>query len=259
VNRAYKVRLFPPGRDELVVICTAAPVRPDPDASVELAVSVLHDVTEIDHLDRVRDEFFSSAAHALKTPVSVIMAHVQLLSSTAPATPGLTVIERQCNKINRLTENILVLARLRSGTLQLYPEPVACVEIVDEVAQQMKRAYADRDLTVEIAARPVVFADRERLALVMRNLIELACRRSCARTDIGIILDQVDGHARIGVRYQLESDLPGEDTAGYAELNIEQYIVTTLVEATNGTLNAERDAHGSTEWLELPAIGDPHA
>jgi PAS domain S-box-containing protein len=258
VTRSYKVRLFPPGRDEVVAVCTAAPVRPDPDASVELAVSVMHDVTELDRLEQVRDEFFSAAAHALKTPVSVIMAHIHLLSTVA-SSPALEVIERQCNKISRLTENVLVLARLRSGSLQLHPEPVACAELVEEAAHQMKPAFADRGLTVDVAARPVVFGDRARLALVVRNLVELALRRSTAPTGVGITLDQVDGRARIDVRYRPASELPDEDGPGYIGLNLEQEIVTALVAATNGRLYTERDARGSTDRLELPVMGAPHA
>lgn len=254
----YTVRMFPPGRDELVVACTAAPVRPDPDASVERAVIVLHDVTEHDRLERVRDEFFSAAAHALKTPVSVILAHVRLLTTVA-SSPALEAIERQCSKIHRLTENFLVLARLRSGSLQLYPEPVGCAELVDEAAQQMKQAFADRGLTVDIAARPVVFGDRDRLALVVRNLIELAFRRSAAPTDVGVTLDEAGGRARIGVSYRLANEHHDEDGAGYIGLNLEQDIVTALVAATNGKLYAERDARGSTDRLELPVMGAPHA
>src|SRR5204862_1789898 len=70
----YKATLYPPGAPELVISATAAGVRIRVGEPAAWVVSVMHDVTDTDHLEQLRDQFFAAAAHSLKTPVAVIKA-----------------------------------------------------------------------------------------------------------------------------------------------------------------------------------------
>ncbi|MGN6104133.1 MAG: histidine kinase dimerization/phospho-acceptor domain-containing protein [Kofleriaceae bacterium] len=255
--RPYKAQLFPPDRPPLTIISTAAPVRLFPGGPVELSVSVMHDVTEIEGLDRMRDEFFSAAAHALKTPVAIIQAHVDLAGARGrPA--DLAAIARQCGKLDRLTENILVLVRLRSSTLRFYPDEIDCAEVIDAVAYQMRDASSDHGLVTRIDGHPKVFADPDRVAQVVRNLIEIAYRRARTRTDVVLRIEEVEGCARIRVVYEpVERDRPSscEDDPGYAGLGLECHIVDLLVAATAGTTHSEREPDGTcSDWVEIPTI-----
>jgi signal transduction histidine kinase len=79
----YKAVLNPPGEREIIIACTAAGVRSEIGEPPALVVSVMHDITATHHLERLRDELFTAAAHALKTPVTVIKSASQVLSSGA--------------------------------------------------------------------------------------------------------------------------------------------------------------------------------
>ena len=81
----YKIKLDPAGGGDLVVSATAAGVRMNVGDQATWVVSVMHDITDTEHLERLRDQFFAAAAHSLRTPVVVIKADVQsLMLAAAP-------------------------------------------------------------------------------------------------------------------------------------------------------------------------------
>ena len=261
----YKAHLFPPGRGELVVMSSAAPVRATPDGPVESAVSVMHDVTALDSLDRLREQFFAAAAHAFKTPVAIIKAHVFMAARNSAAPDhSLEVLDRQCDRLARIVENLIVSGHIRSGTLRLDAELVDWGSALDAVTTEMSTASADHRLTGVPTARPVVWADRERLLQAMRSSIELAYRRARAGANVRIGLTTRDGRARFEVAYEelpLEYALEHRDGAGYTGLELEGYVVESLVHAMGGTTCSQRsDAGDRTDVIELPIRkGDAHA
>jgi len=179
----YKAVLTPPDKPELVISCTAACVRMEIEKAPELVVSVLTDITAAEHLESLRDGLFSAAAHAMKTPVAVIKGASQLISSGVP--PALRgsalMIERQCARIDRLVDNLLVLSRIRSGTLQVYPAELELDGLIEEAVAEMTRLSFGHDIRVRIESRPCVRGDRERLRLVVRNALHSAARAARRR------------------------------------------------------------------------------
>lgn len=262
----YQVWLYPPGKPPLVLISTGAPVRIKGNEQVELAVSVMHDITERVNAEHMRDQFFSGAAHALKTPVSVVKAHAQLWaarSSLAIDRSAAEAIQRQCGKIDRLTQNMIALVRLRSGSLRLHPETVDCAALVSAAVHEMRGASAEQAIALALSAQPEVFVDRERTALVLRNLIELALQRSEVRSEITVALDEVDTRARVRVAYEPHAT-GGSGHASRAEddgLQVETHVVAALVEAANGSFHEEHSEEGRCAYrVELPtthAAGNP--
>ena len=77
----YKVTIQPPAGRAGAISVTAAGVRLEVGAPATWVVSVMHDITDTEHLERLRDQFFAAAAHSLKTPVAVIKADAQLLAA----------------------------------------------------------------------------------------------------------------------------------------------------------------------------------
>jgi hypothetical protein len=100
-------------------------------------VSVMHDITDTEHLERLRDQFFAAAAHSLKTPVAVIKADAQLLLPLqAPdCRPRTESIVRQCDRIDRLVQNLLVLSRARSRSLELYPSALELRPLIERISR----------------------------------------------------------------------------------------------------------------------------
>lgn len=265
----YKGILHPPSRLPVTITATAAPVRIDPGGPVDLAVSVMRDVTALEALDRLRDEFFAAAAHSLKTPVTVIKSHAQLLSSRAESPLerlSADAIDRQCGKIDQLVQNLIVLSRFQSGTMSLQPKEVDLLSVAATVTAGMKKAMPQRRLREIAREQPRVYADPERLALVIRNLLERAYNTALPDTEVELLLQQEGARARLGVRYQPSVD-PHEaarpswelrGTAGvtdyhYLGLDLGTHVSEKLIQAHGGSLRVEVSSGLTTTWVELPS------
>jgi signal transduction histidine kinase len=249
--------MYPPGGPELVFSSTAAAVRETVGEPADAVVSVMHDITDSEHLDRLRDQFFAAAAHSLKTPVAVIKANAQVLSRGA--SPQLrrstAAIERQCGRIDRLVQNLLVLSRARSRTLQLYPAEVELGPLVEKVVREMATASPGHEVRTEEVAPQRIHADPERLAMVFRNLIDEACRSSTSGSPVTVQLRRDGAFAQIGVRYE---PLPPEERTyeaygEYDDLGIGRCVARTIVEAHGGALREEPAGAETTAWIRLPA------
>jgi two-component system, OmpR family, phosphate regulon sensor histidine kinase PhoR len=258
----YKAIMYPPRGEPLVISATAAPVRSKVGEPPETVVSVLHDITASERLEALRNQFLATAAHALKTPIAIIKAHVQLLASGAPELHRSTEpIERQCDRIDRLVLNMLVLARLRTRTLQLHPRVVELGPLVQEVAREVAKTSLHHQLRTEFLASPRVRGDRERLALSLRNMVDAALRTSVLGSALTVLLTQQGADAQIGIRYE---PLPPEQRTmsaalgeQYDDLRVNRSVATTIVEAHGGTLGEESQEREVTAWIRLPAMGEP--
>lgn len=256
----YKATMNPPGGSrELVISVTAAAVREHTHETATMVVSVMHDITDSEHLERVRDQFFAAAAHALKTPVAVIKAHVQLLSrNELPQLQRSTAaVERQCDRIDRLVQNLLVLSRVRSRSLQLHKREADLAPLVRKAASDVAHDTLHRDVDLAIDYCPRVYVDAERLVLGLSDVIYDACRSSVAGTTLQLQLACSDGDARIDVRYRA---LPPEErplaTYGeYDDVGIGRCVATTIIEAHGGSLREQSSGADTIATIRLPASG----
>jgi signal transduction histidine kinase len=259
----YKALVYPPHGGELVISVVAAGVRVRADTTAELVVSVMHDVTDTENLERLRDQFFAAAAHALKTPVAVIKANAQLLcrrpgagaeQALASYPERMPAIVRQCSRIDRMVQNMLVLSRARSRSLRLYFDEVDLVPLVAQVAREMAADERRNDIHSEMVASPRVHADPERLSLVLRNVIEEAQRGSVAGTPVTVRVTQHGQDAEIVIGYHALPADEGPFAAAdeYDNLGIGRSVAETIVEAHGGALRAERSGPEATAYIRLP-------
>jgi two-component system, OmpR family, phosphate regulon sensor histidine kinase PhoR len=259
----YKAVLHAPRRTVTAMV-TGAPVRPVPGGDIDLAVSVMHDVTALERIEQMRDEFVSSAAHVLRTPVGIIKAHVELLEQDGAEfrRASIGALKRQCERIVRITDNLVALARLHSNSLTLKNETIDVATVVDEAAAEMMDARTDHHLTTEVRAHPLVFADRDRLVLVLRNLIEVAYQRAQPNTDVALVLDRNHSHGRIVVDYQPLTGANGVtdawSDAGFAGLGLERYVTAELVEAARGVVGSDTVGTHRQDWIQIPTIEVPN-
>ena len=251
----YKAVVHPQNGKEFVISATAAAVRSKAGVPAEVVVSVFHDITEADQLERLRDQFFAGAAHSLKTPVAIIKANVQILSRfDAPQhRRAIAPIERQCERIDRLVQNLLVLARLRSQTLKLHPCETELRPLVAEVALEMGRASRQHEVRTELVASPRAFVDEERFALALCNVIDDALRTSTPGSPVTVLLTQHSQEAVIGVRRQ---PLPPEERTleahgEYDDLGISRCVARTVISALGGALREDQESPESTTWIRL--------
>lgn len=165
------------GRDVFVSI-TAAPVQ-GAGRRLDLAVTVLRDVSAARRLDEMREEFLATAAHEFKTPLAVIKAHAQVMQRREPPDPqGLTVIQRQVERLDRLVEHLLDTSRLRLRSGEGRRDGFDLAALAREVVERGRAIAPAHRLSVASSGPAMVSADRERIQRVITSLIDNAIRYS---------------------------------------------------------------------------------
>jgi signal transduction histidine kinase len=253
----HKIVIYPEKGPELVVIAKAAGVRMNVDEPAELVVSVMHDVTDAAHFERMRDDFFSAASHALKTPLTIIKLNADVLSSngTGERSESAAAITRQCNHMDLLLQNLFVLARIGSNSLQLNPAAIELKPLVERVVEAAVSAEK-REVRRELAGSPRVHADAERLALTLANLLETAFRQSPPGSPMTILMRLHGTSVEVGVRYATAPSSAGDAVrhAAADELRVRRLVASTIIERHGGTLRDEEDGAETTAWMQLPVL-----
>jgi two-component system phosphate regulon sensor histidine kinase PhoR len=147
------------------------------------AVAVLHDVTRIEQVERTQRDFVANVSHELRTPLTSITGYVETLldhekALTPVAREFLTTILKNATRMNRLTEDLLVMARVESAEEKLQPAPVAADALVRDAVQAMSGLVQDTESALEIGEVTTrqVFADTDAVMQVLGNLIENAIK-----------------------------------------------------------------------------------
>jgi signal transduction histidine kinase len=199
--RGYEGILRRADGQDLMVSVTAAPVRERPDAPVGLAVLVLRDVSEARRLDEARDEFLSTAAHELKTPLAVIKAYAQLFHRrSGEDSPILLVIERQVDRLSRLVQQLLEVARSRLGSPELRRERYDLGEQLAQVLERMQLLAGGHRFRLVTRVAAPVHADRARLEQVLVNLLDNAVRFSPGGGDIDAFMRNGGAEVEVSIR-----------------------------------------------------------
>ncbi len=153
---------------------------PLPDGGV---VSVLHDISEVERVEKTRRDFIANVSHELRTPLTSIRGYTETLLESdvalnESAREFLQVIRRNAERMGRLTEDLLVLARVESGEekLDLRSHPVR--QLLTEAASSLQENARSSgvELTVEKVGDWSVLADGYAVQQVFGNLISNAVR-----------------------------------------------------------------------------------
>ena len=174
-ERRNAIATFPSARKTFLV--TAEPL---PDGGV---VTVLHDISDVERVEKTRRDFIANVSHELRTPLTSIRGYSEtLLESDGAlnenAREFLQVIRRNAERMGRLTEDLLVLARVESGEEKLDLRPHAARELLSEAAASMQESArtAGVELILEDSADGSVMADGYAVHQVFGNLISNAMR-----------------------------------------------------------------------------------
>jgi two-component system phosphate regulon sensor histidine kinase PhoR len=143
------------------------------------AVAVLHDITRIEQVERTQRDFVANVSHELRTPLTSITGYVETLldherSLSPQAREFLSTILKNATRMNRLTEDLLVMARVESSEQELHPVPVRADMLVRDAVQAMSGLVQDAEALLEIGetTHAEVFADTDAIVQVLSNLIE---------------------------------------------------------------------------------------
>ena len=147
------------------------------------AVGVFFDVTRLERLEVIRQEFLSNVSHELRTPLTSIVALSETLEVGAIDDPEnnrrfLSIIQKNAARMHRLIDDILELSAIEAGNVKLRPEPVRLRPLVEDIISTVTAGAAARNVSVtnQVSPEAVVFADPHRLMQMLTNLIDNAIK-----------------------------------------------------------------------------------
>ncbi|HEY0487939.1 MAG TPA: ATP-binding protein [Telluria sp.] len=245
------------------------------NAELELAMD------EARQANQAKSAFLSAMSHELRTPLNAILGFAQILTSDAlPSTlPQKKEFAGHILKSGRhlltLINEILDLAKIEAGAVNLSIEPVALGEVLDECRTMIEPAAAQRGIGVLFpdAGAAVVEADRTRLKQVLLNLLSNAVKynRDGGAVMVALGFDRA-GTVRISVQDTGAGMRPdqldllfqpfnrlGQENSGHEGTGIGLVVTRRLVDLMKGTIGVSSQAGvGSVFWIELP-LTEPHA
>ena len=147
------------------------------------AVLVLHDITEIERVEKTRRDFIANVSHELRTPLTSLQGYTETVLDSMSNGSGQTrefleVIRKNAARMSRLTEDLLTLARVESGEQKLEIQPVAVSELLQEACNSFRGIARSRNIEIAIESAPaqMVNADRDAIQQVFSNLIDNAIK-----------------------------------------------------------------------------------
>lgn len=237
-----------------------------------------HMSEELIKLDELKDEFMSHVTHELRSPLTSIIATVELMAEM-PITNKDPKVRRSVDRLifgserlNRLVDNILDLTRMEAGKMSFDIQPVNIGAIVSEMADFFEPRAMEKELKIQAIVPPqfpLVMADAERIRQVISNLIHNAIKFTntgglvlwvreqngmaaigVQDTGVGIPKDKLDSvfkkfECLKDTRDRVEKPVPGSGLG----LNI----VQNSIKAQGGRIWVESEIDkGSTFIFELP-------
>ncbi|MGC9468181.1 MAG: ATP-binding protein [Anaerolineae bacterium] len=229
--------------------------------------------------------FVANVSHELRTPLTAIKGTVETLRDGAVddvtvRDQFLETVETETDRLIRLVSDLLILTRADAEALNLRREPLEMAELARRTAEQLRAQAEARDVTIETEQAPdtpLVWADRDRIAQVLVNLLDNAIKYSnpggrvsvrIAPHDtpeavriqvrdegIGIPLEELP---QIGQRFyradKARTRAPAPDGSHQSGSGLGLSIATALVEAHGGRLWIEsEEGTGTTVHFTLPA------
>ncbi len=237
------------------------------------AVAVLHDQTEIERVEKTRRDFIANVSHELRTPLTSIQGYAETLLDGSgidgTSRDFLEIIRKNANRMARLTEDLLVLARVESGERNFAYEITSPQELLADVQQTFGDMCAGRgvELSVINTASDLVFVDRDAIHQVFANLVENAMKYGHAGKKIMVGACETGEGVQFFVR-DFGEGIPSEhlprlferfyrvDKARSRETSgtgLGLAIVKHVVRAHGGSIKAESELnHGATFYFTLP-------
>jgi two-component system, OmpR family, sensor kinase len=223
---------------------------------------------QLAELETARSRFIATASHELRTPIFSLGGFLELLEDEDldedTRRAFLRQLREQVDRLGKLATDLLDLSRLEAGSLRLRPEPTDVGELAQAVAAEFGPALAGHEAHLEVrlaSDRVDAVCDPERVAQIMRILIDNALTHTPPGTDVVVSAAQRNGRARVAVtdfgtgipraaRSRIFEPFFTSDDAQGSGLGLA--IARELAEQMDGRLRVDSVPGRTTFTLELP-------
>ena len=239
----------------------------------ELALAFNHMTASLRQADQVKNAFIADVTHELRTPLTVIQGTLETLEDGAlddleGRGPLLEAMQRESERLIRLVNDLLVLARANAGALNMEFEPLDLAELARSRCAHFKGLAARHGLQLVLDGAPAawVLGDADRLAQVLDNLLDNAIRYSPAGAAVTVeiaagadecsctVIDRGEGISAQHLEFIFErfyrADASRNRQTGGAGLGLA--IARALLQAQGGRIRAQSQPGQGTQmrfWL----------
>ncbi|NPV53826.1 MAG: HAMP domain-containing protein [Firmicutes bacterium] len=259
-----------------VVMARVAPVTTGCGETIG-SVGIFQDISERRKLEQIQRDFVANASHELKTPLTTIRGFAKMLLDKVVVSGKaqekyLKIIVDECNRLARLTDQLLDLSKIDANRLELERRPVNAGEVVRRTVQTMASKFLEAHVALHVCTpgdAGFIMGDEERLEQVLLNLLtnaleftpaggEVFVETSCEPgriiltvrdTGFGIPPEEID---RIWERFYRVHGVPSRSSSG---TGLGLAIVKEIVKAHGGDVGVRSEpGKGSAFWVGLPAL-----
>ncbi|MFM0346830.1 DUF4118 domain-containing protein [Paraburkholderia sp. NPDC080076] len=235
--------------------------------------------------ERLRNSLLSAISHDLRTPLTTIVGFSSMLAQAPEAQPNSELVEAIHEEALRMTgivTNLLDMARLQAGSLQLNQQWTLLEETVGAALRACKRVLANHPVQVKLPADlPLLHLDAVLMERLFSNLFENAAKYTAPATPLTIGAQRLDADGKSFVRVTVDDSGPGlpagmearvfeKFTRGEKEsakpgIGLGLAICRAIVEAHGGTIgalnrvSADGRVEGARFWFTLPVETPPDA
>jgi PAS domain S-box-containing protein len=227
-------------------------------------------------VDQTRSEFVSLVSHQIRAPLTNLRGAAERMQTDCGAMINATcsrmfiIMQQQADRLDALVRDVLSAARLEAGELVLNPEPISVLPVVQQVVEQTRARKTDRVFQLPLRpGLPLAFADRDRVAEVLTNLIDNADKYSPREQAIAIDVQADQTQVTVAVRDHGHGLPPadvdrvfdkfyradGSDAQMAYGYGLGLYVCRRLIEAQGGRIWAENAADGGAIfYFTLPVV-----
>lgn len=167
---------------EMILDASVSPILGE-NGEITGIILLLHDITQIRHLENVRSEFVTNVSHELKTPVTALKGFAETLLDGAMydemlLKKFLTIIKEESDRLHRLIMDILALSRIEQNPVPENVELVEVGEVIEQSARTIFEMATEKNIQVIIPEKTIpsvtIETDRDKLQQILINLLSNA-------------------------------------------------------------------------------------
>jgi len=265
--------LAPEQRQQLDTFATLAAIALERVHYIEVAQDALVRIES----ERLRNSLLAALSHDLRTPLTSLMAQVESLArSTPPLAPAqhamAEALRQEMDRMSMLVMNLLDMARIESGDVNLKLQWQAVEEVIGSALQASRAALANHDVVTEVPAElPLVQYDAVLIERVLSNLLENAGKYTPTGSTITVSARQRGTWLDVVVADNGPGLPPGQEEAVFEKfargeresakpgVGLGLAICRAIVGAHGGTIRAANRPQGGAEFTFTLPLGTPPA
>jgi DNA-binding response OmpR family regulator/signal transduction histidine kinase len=194
--RAEEILIERADGQSILTLISSSPVY-SPSEEITGAIACIQDISALQEVEKLRNEFLGMVSHEFKTPLTSIKGSAATVLGSQKDFDAdevrelFEIIDEQADRLRELVDNLLDMSRIESGSFSVKPEPVDLKDVIQQASLNFSRSSSAQDVQVKLPdSLPRVNADRRRVIQVLNNLLNNASRFSPPVSPIEIAVEQ---------------------------------------------------------------------